>query len=51
MDAGSAVCDALGGSGRTVMTSMVGIIHWWLALRLAVGRAWWVLLHLLEFPK
>lgn len=50
MDEGTAVCMSLG-FGRTVMTSMVSIIHWWLALRLAVGRAWWVLLHLLEFPK
>ena len=39
-----------GGSGRTVMTSMVGIVDWWLALGLAVGRARWVLLHGLTIP-
>jgi hypothetical protein len=40
-----------GGSGRTVMTSMVSVVDGWLALGLAVGRARWILLHGLAIPR
>lgn len=53
MGQGSAVCHALGVwvCGRTIMTSMVGIVDRRLARRLAVGRAWRILLHGLAIPR